>query len=313
MKALLNLCFITVMLFSGFSCFADQEAERLALLNGILKPALENFSRKDLVSTAKFRSSKIIELQKERVKNGEKPLTRAEYLAYIEQHCKDSTDYEQICETFKELASKITFEKKDRRTITATGLANSQLYGWEHKAANCGEFADLALIIFEFNQINTPPEQQLFNDAMLIGAIEPYDHAALLVKGKSRTLYVVDLAFRRLMKLSPKVSSELIGIIDTQEDNFQEGAVTTEEFANALNPYLKIEDYYDQIYVNSDTQWYVDLKYSKRIKNFVHEYNPDMKRFYTKLQATSKFPALTKPYDELPLEGKPSPTDSKEE
>lgn len=299
MKVLVRVFFVSVMLVSAFTCFANEAAELRELNNMILYPITRHFNESSSITKCMS-----LEIMKFQIQN---------------KRQANQVDFDQL---WSELESKPWFCEAESNIVTArshmgcplnlvksvsiTGFAKSHQTFWQLQAANCGELSEFALIAFTFNWINNEKMQQphLFKKAVLVTTkAKTGDHQLLLVEGVSETLFVVDPWLRSVLPL--KKYFPLTGFIIGQEISSSPKMVDMIPLSERMNSQLtslyrdKDSGYYDGYSVVKNTQWVLQVAYSKRIQSFAYTYNEDMKNFYNILK--DEFSGFVKAYDELPL------------
>ncbi|MCC2625148.1 MAG: hypothetical protein K0R14_1021 [Burkholderiales bacterium] len=305
----IKLLFIIVLIFSSMMCFAtieeDAAAEETELREAVLNPIINHFPVK---SSYTWRVSQAI-LEQEKSEKRQFDIDKAkEYLRELSEMpgFKD-TDYNCI---WKEIT-----EMGDR---DINGFVARTILAWQTKVIQCGGYADLAMLTFNFNMMNYKAQgiSPIFKEAVYAVVVKDTgDHVLILVEGRSGTMFAVDPWIRNVIKLPnfPGLSN-----INFSNGKYylkpQENKQLSSLFASAdENGKL----YYDVMFVDKYSNWVLDRMYSLKISCVARSGGP-IKTMYEDLNLANAqfpkrvpwFPRWQLDYDRLipsPAKKEPSP------
>jgi hypothetical protein len=309
MKNLFRLFFIFAVFVSSV-CFAGEREEKANLEKNILLPIMNHYGK--LASSSKLHSLELIKYHKENKK----------------QTNYDSYPFLPICSdpNYRDLSRKICIVQSMWKTcpilgvVTTKGFVEKTLYSWNQKVSNCGEYADLVMIAFEFYYMNNSikvPNPQLFKRAAVIHTRENGDHRAVLVEGFSGAVFLLDpwseqvekvQSFPRLDKIPELANASLRKAVPNmtvydREKIYPLGENTFMIDSVDLNTQLNIlfrdkeTGYYDGWYVEENTTWELDMAATEILRSFVRVKSGEMENLYNTLKPS--FPEWISDYNSL--------------
>lgn len=305
MKKSLKLFFIITM-FSVSTSFAGEREERLDLITGILKPIVDHFGPS--ASPAYLMRLQSLERQVEEGKQANHDSVLNIRVDTCAAPAISMTD-KKLCE------ARAIGECKpsDTKDMSITKVAKSMLHGWREKVANCGEYARLARVVFEFNDMNREKlnEAKLFKEAVIVMTLPDTGlHATLLVENMNGMVFMVDPWIKYAKKVNKFPSLAALrqwSRIMYENPDFDTKKMYPVEDIDGKEPDPNLQlnllyrdkksGFYDGFYVKERTRWILDVAQSEKIQEFVHTYNPKMKEFYNTLRPS--FPQWVKEYDDL--------------
>jgi hypothetical protein len=302
MNILVRFFFVIVLGLSSTICFAGGKEEYTWLSNDLMVPFVVNFN--DSSALTRLMSIKLIKYQKENLK---RQLNRAEALSIMETTLLNR---EKPFDDDKRNSLMKDIRKCGKQAGGASGLATVVHMSWQNKASNCNEYAKSVMIALEFAQMNSIASGNgpIFKTAVVVGTYEEIysytsgleialnDHTFVLVEGLSGAMFAIDPWIWQVVKLDnfAKLSS-----IDPQITDLEKASSKSINLNLELNQIFSRQNggYYDVIYVNSDTKWQLERKFSQNILNNVHTRNEDMRNLYDNV-LMPKF-HWAKTYDQL--------------
>jgi hypothetical protein len=302
MKNLIRLVFIAVVVFPNIPCYATRE-ELLELHDEILVPIISHYTD----SYTKRMSQAIIKQQK----SDKRAMSVGEAFSLYNK-LEDTKEFQTAknkCAPINEIAycRKCVYAKDENVALTNFSMALKT--SWETKVAVCNSYADLVLVALEFNQMNNEKLNKPLNfkRAMLVltnknPMDQTGDHGFVLVEASSGAMFAVDPWAGTVEQLDniPRLSS-------FNMSNYPDTMPWPGEFNKNLNDLFMVQDggrsYYDMIYVNGKTTWFLDVYTSGIIQRLVHKYNATMKDFYDAPKSSTdkspKFRSWEVKYDNL--------------
>jgi hypothetical protein len=287
----IKLLFIFVVAFSSALCFADAKEEEAELNVAILDPIINHFpedssyTRRMSKALIKWEIDNNIQLKPAAAKNKAQELSKTSPF--------NNTDYS------------CAWSAMDKIDIyDVDGFAAKYLSAWHMGIIQCSGYAHLALITFYFNMMNytIQNKKQIFKKAALVGTTKSSgNHIFMLVEGDSGTMFAVDPWIREVKKLSgfTKLSDFSWGVVYLKpNDN-----ILLRRLFGVADQNGKL--YFDEIYVNENTDWYLELDVATKIRCMA-EMGGAIKTLYEAINVDKRFPGLVPwfprwqlPYDRL--------------
>jgi hypothetical protein len=277
----IRLLFILILAFSSALCFADAKEEEAELNVAILDPIINHFPEDS--SYTRMKSKAILKYEK----NKKIQFNKKEAYDYIKEKERSGeltsrdSDYDCLWDTLDEIDS-----------TNSDGFAARWGTSWHMNVIQCSGYANLALITFYFNMMNYKirGEQPMFNGAVFVGARgDTGNHVFILVEGVSGTIFAVDPWIRKVIrldgfiKLSPLLSNPQGAVYDLKDPyNGLLNHLFSEEGDNGIR-------YYDALYVNAGTKWFLGVKQSLAIRCMA-EMGGLMKTLYEAINVDRRFP-----------------------
>lgn len=254
-------------------CFAGANEEEAELNQAILHPIIDHFL-KDSSYTRKI-SKQIISHEV----NLGKQLDRNEAAEYLE----NILESEPFTNDAYECAWKAQDIIDDR--FDSENFAKRYLLAWQNKIGQCYDFTRLALIAFYFNMMNYkiahPGVTPMFKAAFLTETVgDTGHHLFMLVEGTSGTIFAVD-PWAGQVTTVPELT-RLPAILSSDKED---------RLVYRLGPHdnkrinlLFSQPYYDVRYVNSDTQWRLQIYSTNKVREMAEGGCGNIKILYDTLR-----------------------------
>jgi hypothetical protein len=276
MAKLNKLILVTALVFINTLCFAEAKEEDNELNYAILGPIITHFT--DASSYTRQMSKEIIKYQT----SNKIKLDLKGTMALGDELAKKAPFND---DKYKCIRDKIDSMEETNSTL----IAKRYLTAWTYKVEQCVGYANLALIAFEFNRMNSivnSDKSFLFKYAVLVKAKKNGDHRLLLVEGNSGTMFAVDPWIREVRQLY-----NFTKLSDAKPLN-------TDDYKQLNSLYGVVADgviYYDVFYVDGNTEWELRPTTSKNILDNMQTFDFEMENLYNTLY----FPRWTTKYAKL--------------
>ncbi len=297
----IKLWLIVVLVFLSAMCFATKEediaAEEKELNEAILAPIVGHFPAS---SSYTWRISEAI-IRYER--SNKKEFSKYEASNYVEKLLA-TPEFKDID---KAVCDWRAISKIDARDVN--GFVAKLRLTWRMGIIQCGGYADLAMLTFNFNMMNYQARgvKPIFKSAVFVVALRNNgDHAFILVEGDSGTVFAVDPWVRLDKDMSPRsgMVERLPGFPKLSTITSWNGGVyrLSQEDNDRLNNLFGYKEngklYYDGMYVTKHTEWILDRATADKIGCMIKS-GDAIKIMYEELNFSHTFIQWKIDYDRL--------------